>query len=133
MGGASVLTFAGLHPEWVAGVCSQNGLANHLEYENFQDAIAASFGGGKGEVPDEYRRRSAELQADALTMPVAIAAGGKDEAVPAASGMRLAKELQARGRPVHVLCRPEGGHSTSYEDTVAGLEFVIGRALGTGE
>src|SRR3989442_1371046 len=44
MGGSSALTFTALHPDLVAGVCSQNGTANHVEYENFQDAIQASFG-----------------------------------------------------------------------------------------
>jgi hypothetical protein len=33
-------------------------------------------------------------------------------------------------RSVLILDRDEGGHSTSYEDTMAGLEFVIQKALG---
>jgi len=31
-----------------------NGTANLLEYANFSDAIAASFGGPKTAIPDEY-------------------------------------------------------------------------------
>ena len=42
MGGTAVLTFAALHPELVAGVCSLNGTANLVDYDKFQDAIAAS-------------------------------------------------------------------------------------------
>ena len=38
---ASSLTFAALHPDLIDGVASLNGTANHLEYEQFQDAIAA--------------------------------------------------------------------------------------------
>jgi len=47
MGGTSALTFATLHPDLVDGVTAMNSLANHLEFENFQDAIADSFGGTK--------------------------------------------------------------------------------------
>ena len=61
MGGTSVLTFAALHPDLVAGVSSQNGTANLVEYRLFQDAIAASFGGSKQAIPDEYKKRSAEF------------------------------------------------------------------------
>ena len=130
MGGASVLTFAALHPDLVAGVSSQNGLANHVEYANFQDAIAASFGGTKAEVPGEYRKRSAELRAEALTMPVALTAGGRDTSVPPHSVVRLAERLERLRRPVLLLYRERGGHSTNYADTAAALDFVLRRALG---
>ncbi len=131
MGGSSVLTFAALHPDLVAGVASQNGTANHVEYQNFQDAIAASFGGTKTERADEYRKRSAEFWPERFTMPVAICAGGKDESVPPQSVLRLAKALQERSARVLLLYREEGGHNTNYEDTMAGLEFVIQQALQT--
>ncbi|HPD13322.1 MAG TPA: alpha/beta fold hydrolase [Planctomycetota bacterium] len=130
MGGSAALTFAALHPDLIAGVSSQNGTANHLEYDKFQDAIAASFGGTKAQVPEEYRRRSAELNAQALTMPVAITAGGKDTLVPAASVVRLANTLKQGGRKVLLLYREEGAHSTNYADTAAALEFVISNARG---
>ena len=125
MGGSSALTFAALHPELVDGVVSMNGLANHFEYERFQPEIAASFGGGKADVPEEYKRRSAEYWPERLTMPVAITVGGKDDGVPPASVLRLGAVL-ARLQP-HVLTinRPETGHTTSYEDAVAAMEFVI--------
>ena len=128
MGGTSVLTFAALHPELVAGVSSQNGCANHLEYTGFQDAIAASFGGSKQAIPEEYKRRSAEYWPEKLTMPIAITAGGKDESVPAASVLRLADVLGKMGRPPRVIYRPDGGHATDYDDTVAALEYVLGAA-----
>lgn len=125
MGGSSALTFAALHPDLVDGVASMNGLANHFEYERFQQEIAASFGGGKADVPEEYKRRSAEYWPERLTMPVAITVGGKDDVVPPASVLRLAAVL-ARLQP-HVLAinRPETGHTTSYEDAVAAIEFVV--------
>ena len=59
MGGTSALIFTALHPDLVAGVCSLNGTANMVDYENFQDAIVASYGGTKTEVPGEYKKRSA--------------------------------------------------------------------------
>ncbi|MBI2298594.1 MAG: alpha/beta fold hydrolase [Armatimonadetes bacterium] len=130
MGGSAVLTFTALHPELVSGVSSQNGTANHLEYENFQDAIRASFGGTKAEIPLEYKRRSAEYQPEAFTMPVAITTGGKDESVPAGSVLRLADVLRKMGREPLVIYRPEGGHATDYADTTAALECVIGKAGG---
>jgi dipeptidyl aminopeptidase/acylaminoacyl peptidase len=129
MGGSSVLTFTVLHPNLVAGVASQNGTANHVEYQNFQDAIAASFGGTKDKIPAEYRKRSAEFYPAAFTMPVAIAAGGNDATVPPPSVLRLAEKLKQLRRPVLLLYRPDGGHSTNYDDTLASLEFVIQTAL----
>ncbi|NLC58516.1 MAG: alpha/beta fold hydrolase [Armatimonadetes bacterium] len=133
MGGSSALTFAARHPELIAGVSSQNGTANHLEYENFQDAIRESFGGTKAEVPLEYKRRSAEYWPEAFTMPVAFTVGGKDDVVPPHSVLRLAKVLQQIGRQVLLIYREDGGHSTDYADTVAALEFVIRSALGASE
>ena len=60
------MTFAAIHPERVDGVASMNGTANHLEYENFQDAIAESFGGTKAKIPREYKKRSAEYWPERL-------------------------------------------------------------------
>ena len=130
MGGSSVLTFAALHPDLVAGVCSCNGTANHLEYERFQPAIQASFGGTKDEIPLEYKRRRAEYWPEAFTMPVAITAGGKDRSVPPGSVLRLAHVLKQMKRDVLLIYRPDGGHSTKPADSAAALEFVVRRALG---
>jgi len=125
MGGASCLTFAALHPELVDGVASMNGTANHVEYENFQDAIRKSFGGSKTAAPDQYRRRSAELWPEKFTMPTAFAVGGKDRSVPPDSVLRLANKLKAERRPTLLIHRKNGGHSTTYEDATAILHFVI--------
>jgi len=130
MGGSSVLTFTAMHPELVAGVCSCNGTANHLEYERFQDAIQASFGGTKTEIPLEYKKRSAEYYPEAFTMPVAITAGGKDRSVPPDSVLRLARILQQLERDVLLIFREDGGHSTTPADATTALEFVVRRALG---
>jgi len=128
MGGSSGLTFAALRPDLVDGVCSQNPTANHLEYENFQDAIAETFGGTKAQIPREYKKRSAEYWPENLTMPVAITVGGKDESVPPGSAIRLAGVLKAIGRKVLLINREETGHTTSYEDTITAFEFVISEA-----
>ena len=125
MGGASALTFAALHPELTDGVAAANGTANHLEYENFQEAMCESFGGSKTEVPAEYKKRSAEYWPERLTMPVGLTAGGKDNSVPADSVVRLAGILKKLNRPVLLIYRENGGHSTSYEDSLRALEFVI--------
>ena len=125
MGGAGSLTFAVRHPDLVDGVASMNGLANHLEYENFRDAIVESFGGTKAEIPLEYKNRSAEYWPERLMMPVGLTAGGRDESVPPDSVLRLARVLKTLGRPVLLVYRDAGGHATNYEDAVAILEFVI--------
>ena len=125
MGGTGALTFAALHPDLVDGVCSLNGTANLVDYERFLEAIAASFGGTKEEVPEEYRKRSAELHAEALVMPVALTTGGRDEIVPPESVLRLHDSLTTLGRPVLLLHRPERGHDTDLADTTAALDFLF--------
>ena len=129
MGGSSVLTFAAMHPELVDGVVSMNGTANHLEYENFQDAIKESFGGTKAQIPLEYKNRSAEYWPERLTMPIGITAGGKDGLVPPGSVVRLAGVLKTLQPDVLLIYRDATGHSTSYQDGKAILEFVIQRAI----
>jgi len=114
-----------LHPERCDGVVSLNAAANHVEYENFQDAIRESFGGSKAEVPDEYRRRSAEFFPERLVMPIAATVGGRDTSVPPDSVRRLMGVLRKQGRPVFLIDRPEMGHSTNYEDTAAAVRFVV--------
>ena len=126
MGGTSVLIFAALHPDLVDGALSSNGTANMEKYDKFQPAIIASYGGTKEQKPEEYRKRSPELFPKRFTMPLALTVGGKDEAVPPDSVRRLAEELKRLGKKDLLLIDREAtGHSTSYDDTVAGLEFVI--------
>ena len=128
MGGTSALIFTALHPELVAGVCSLNGTANMIDYEKFQDAISASYGGSKAEVPDEYKKRSAELWPERFTMPVSVTTGGKDEVVPPQSVLRLVEKLKQAKRRVLSIHREPGGHSTNYEDTCAAMEFMLREA-----
>jgi pimeloyl-ACP methyl ester carboxylesterase len=128
MGGTAALTFTVLHPELVAGVCSLNGMANLIEYEKFQEARTASFGGSKTEVPEEYRKRSAEFFPEKFKMPVAFTTGGKDGVVPPESVLRLAEKLQQAKGKVLIIHREAGGHSTTYEDTVAAMEFILREA-----
>ena len=126
MGGSSALTFAVRRPDLIDGVVSINGTANHLEYEKFQDAISASFGGSKTEVPLEYKNRSAEYFPERLIdKPSAFTLGGRDEIVPPDSAKRLAEALQKIGAPALLLYRPEGGHSTTYDDVRTAAEFVF--------
>lgn len=102
MGGTSALAFAALHPECVDGVVSLNGTANLVEYPNFPEAIAESYGGSKVDKPDVYRQRSAEFFPDRLTMPVATTTGGKDTLVPPDSVLRLMEALKKQGSPAFV-------------------------------
>jgi dipeptidyl aminopeptidase/acylaminoacyl peptidase len=128
MGGTSSLTFGVLHPELIDGIIAINPLANHLEFENFQDAISESFGGTKQQIPDEYKKRSAEYWPEKINVPVSITLGGKDTIVPPASAARLANVLRLMGKPVLCIMREEMGHSTSYEDTMTALNYVVDTA-----
>ena len=126
MGGTSCLTFTALHPDMIAGVASMNGTANHVEYQNFQDAITESFGGTKEAIPEEYKKRSAEFWPEKFTMPVGITASGKDTSVPPQSVMRLAEKLKARDSgKILLIYRENTGHATNYADAKAILDFVI--------
>ncbi len=129
MGGASALIFAALHPDLVDGVVSQNGTANMLEYDRFQDSIRRWYGGTKQQRPDEYRKRSPEFAAEKLTMPIAFTTGGRDTLVPPASVLRLAGQLEKSNPAMLLLHRETGGHATDYEDTVQAYEFVVQRVL----
>lgn len=129
MGGTSAVAFAVMHPELVDGVVSLNGTANMLEYDQFSDAIAASYGGTKAEKPEVYRQRSAELHAEKLTMPIAFTTGGQDQLVPPDSTLRLVRLLEERRAMVHLIHRPDGGHATNYEDSRATFEFVFAQVM----
>jgi pimeloyl-ACP methyl ester carboxylesterase len=128
MGGAATLTFAGLHPGLLDGIVAMNGIANHLDYGNFQEAISRSFGGTRADVPDEYRKRSAELHAVALRMPVGLTTSGQDSSTPPDSVLRLAQALRTTNPDVLLIHREERGHETGYDDARAALEFVLERA-----
>ncbi len=125
MGGSSALTFTALHPNLIQGVAAMNGTANHLEYDQFQEAITASFGGSKTKIPEEYKRRSAEYWPERFTMPVGVTTGGQDNIVPPQSVLRLSTVLKKLQRPVLQIHRETGGHSTTYEDATAILDFAI--------
>lgn len=132
MGGTSALIFAALHPDLIDGVVSQNGTANMVDYERFQDSIRRWYGGTKEERPDEYRKRSPEFAAEKLTMPIAFTTGGRDTLVPPDSVLRLAKQLDKSNPAMLLLHRESGGHATDYEDTVKAYEFVVERVLTRG-
>ena len=129
MGASSALTFAAIHPKLIDGVAAMNGTANHVEYGSFQDAIAASFGGTKSEVPAEYKKRSAEYWPERFTMPVGITASGRDTVVPPQSVRRLAGILERMHRPVLAIYREEMGHTSTPEDARRVIDFVLDRAL----
>lgn len=125
MGGTAALSFAALHPEVIDGVVSMNGLANHFEYNQFQEAIAASFGGSKQAVPEEYKKRSAEYWPEKLTMSIAFTVGRLDAIVPPESVIRLAKVLQVLGRDILLIIDETGKHETRYKDAYEAMEFML--------
>ena len=132
MGGTSSLTFAARHPDLVAGVTAFNPLADHMTYEKFQDAIAASFGGTKEQIPGEYRARSAINYIDELTMPLAITVGGQDTTIPPDSARELARLVEA-AHPGNVYLDDVASraHETDYGATLKALRQMLCRANGT--
>lgn len=128
MGGTSALIFSALHSDLVAGVVCLNGTADLERFAHFAEAIAASYGGTRERIPEEYRRRSPERTPERFTMPVALAVGGTDTVVPPDSVRRLATALRRAGRPLLLIDREARGHDTSYADTVAAIDFVIDAA-----
>lgn len=129
MGGTSALTFAALHPDLLDGVVALNGHVNHLEYSHFQDAIAASFGGNKSVIPEEYKRRSAEYWPERLTMPLAFTVGMADTLVPPASVIRLVNVLRQLNREVRLDRQAARGHETNFDDSYAAIEYVVSNTL----
>lgn len=129
MGGSSSLTFAARHPDLVDGVVAFNPLADHLSYTNFQDSIAASFGGDKISARDEYFRRSALNYPERFTMPVSITVGGADRTVPPGSARELAKKISFQ-RPgfIYFDDKPKRGHSTEYAAARKAIEEMLSRA-----
>ena len=125
MGGTSAMAFAAMHPECIDGVVSLNGTANLVEYPNFSEAIAESFGGSRADTPEVYRQRSAEFFPERLTMPFAATTGGKDTLVPPDSVLRLMESLKKQDSPALLIHRPDGGHDTNYDDTTAAFRFVF--------
>ena len=62
-------------------------------------------------------------------MPIAFDVGGRDASVPPHSVLRLAGILKELKRLVRLTYHEDGGHSTSYDDTMRALDFVIESAL----
>ena len=133
MGGSSSLTFTALHPDLIDGVCAVNGLADFNGFPNFQDDIAASFGGTPAQVPLQYYNRSAINSPQSFTMPLSVTAGGVDTIVPPQSILQLAntvKNTNPQNPTVASFYRPNGGHNTPYVDNAVALEYVIRNAKG---
>jgi pimeloyl-ACP methyl ester carboxylesterase len=129
MGGMGCLTFTVLHPELIAGVASMNGTGNFFEWPGGDfGPIVESFGGTMTQVPDEYRRRSAEFWPQNFTMPVGFTCGGKDSIVPPQSVLRLADTLQKRHSQVMMIYHATGVHSTLYRDGMSILSFAVDSA-----
>lgn len=129
MGGTSALTFAVRHPDLVSGVVALNPLADHLTYENFQDAIAASFGGDKKTAYDEYYRRSAINYPERFMMPISITVGGADKTVPPESARELARKIASRRSDLIYFDEvAEREHETDYAASKKAYDEMFARA-----
>lgn len=128
MGATGALTFASRHPELIDGVVAMNGHANHLEFENFQEAVIESFGGTKMDVPMEYKKRSAEYWPERLSMPIAFTVGMADSIVPPHSVIRLSNILSMLGDVSFLIVDERGGHDTNLGDAMRAMKFMLNQA-----
>ncbi len=79
-------------------------------------------------MPEEYKKRSAELWPERFTMPVAVATGGRDEVVPPASVLRLAEKLKQAKRPVLVIHRMREDIRPTTRSLREAMEFMLRRS-----
>jgi predicted esterase len=125
MGATGALTFTALHANLIDGVVALNGTADLVHYQNFNAAIAESFGGTQTEIPDEYKRRSAIYFPHKFTMPIACTTGANDNIVPPQSVLKLLQQVKPFSKHVLSIHHATGGHSTSLADTIQAIEFVL--------
>jgi len=129
MGGGGCLTFTAVHPDLVSGVASMNGIVNYFEWPGGDwGPIVESFGGTMQQVPDEYRKRSAEFWPGRFTMPVGLAVSANDNVCPPAAVLRFAQALRDSGKSVLLLNDPSAGHATVFANAKAVLDFAIDSA-----
>ena len=64
-----------------------------------------------------------------FTMPIAFTTSGKDTVVPPDSVTRLAQVVAKLNNDTLHIHRPETGHTTSYEDSVAAYDFVCQKVV----
>ena len=128
MGGTATLTLAARHPEIASGLVALNPLANHLSYENFQDAIAASFGGSKAEKFAEYKERSALFYPENFKVPISVTVGGRDDVVPPESVTELCAAIHSlHPELVYFDACPWRIHMTNYEDSLRAFREMFNR------
>lgn len=125
MGATGALTFTARHPGLVAGVVALNGLADHLSYTNFQQAIEASFGCAKAVRPEAWKERSALYYPERFTMPLALTLGGSDTVVPPDSARAFARAVAALQPEVYVDDKPGRRHETDYADSLAAFRAMF--------
>ena len=124
MGGSSRFDIRRHAPEAIDGVVAMNGTANHVEYANFQDAISESFGGTKAEIPQEYKKRSAEFwpHIDDADCHHRRRQGHAGAARRAFCGWPRAQAARAE-RPAYLSRRRRA--RTNYQDATAAFDFVL--------
>jgi len=92
-------------------------LARTYEQAGFfrRRAIRNAIGASPDDAPDAYRRRSALAWPDAVTVPVLILHGGRDDRIDSQQIREFAQALAARGKPHGLMEFPEGDHMLHNE------------------
>ena len=138
MGGSSVLAYAAVHPEDVAGVialCPASDIGAYAAWcataeppicREIGQAIRAAYAGEPGEIPQVYAARSPIRQAARLRMPLYVCHGALDAVIPVTWSRLLAKAMAGRAA-FRYDEQPQGDHETPLHALPQALEWVLGR------
>ena len=140
MGGTSNLIYGVLYPGDVQGVVARGAATDMASYhrwctrqerpilQEIGQAIADSYGGPPDHAPQVYHSHSAVHNADRLTMPVYLAHGGADAAIPVSQARALAERLA--GKTNFVYHEIAGGDHDSPLGETVGFQWVLDRMAG---
>ena len=128
MGGTSNLVYAVLHPEDVNGLVIRGAatdIATYYRWCKTQDkpiiheiaeAIRISYGGTPDENPELYRKHSALLNSEKITMPLFFIHGGADPIIPVEEARSLVEKIKKR-KNIFYTEIPGGDHDSPLPET----------------
>ena len=128
MGGTSNLIYAALHPEDVNGLVIRGAATDLATYyrwcktqekpiiHEIAEAIRLSYGGTPDENSDIYRKHSALVNAEKITMPLFLIHGGADEIIPVEQPRALADKLKGNKNFSYTEI-PGGNHDSPLPET----------------
>ena len=140
MGGTSNLIYGILHPEDVAGIIAlgaTSDLAGYYRWCRVQqgkpiaaeiaDAIESAYGGSPEKQPKVYRRHNVIEHCENLTMPVYLAHGEHDAAMPVDQSRRLAQVMAGKTNFTYDEI-PAGKHDSPLSLLKPAIDWIMNHA-----